>query len=146
MAEQRIATRRWRAATKSTWNLMLLTEERAAPKDASELIDPTIRTADLAAGVKGIRHIAEALMSKPLPPHPKTVFDEEEFLRNLAYAVSLSTGEKMLFAEHISIFTQEQMDLLCAILRDEAVALENLARAVAERAVQEAEADPDETP
>src|SRR4051812_37678974 len=68
----------------------------------------------------------EAVMLIPIPPHPDTVFDDDEFRTLLANAWSLTIVEKVKIIVASAAFSQEQADSLIRILRGERKEFEHL--------------------
>ncbi len=54
-----------------------------------------------------------------LRPHPNSVFDEEEFKSLVANTVSLSLEEKLSIINEVDLRSQEEIDALLPMLRDE---------------------------
>jgi hypothetical protein len=61
----------------------------------------------------------EAVLALVIPAHPATTFDDEEVRRLVATAFIISLPEKIQILMGVPRYTQEQVDALVTILRDE---------------------------
>lgn len=68
----------------------------------------------------------DAVMLIPIPPHPDTAFDDDEFRTLLAKAVSLTIVEKINIIVNSGKLAQESVDKMLEILRRERVAFDAL--------------------
>ena len=62
----------------------------------------------------------------PVPPHPQTQFNEQEFLQLLAGSISLTKTEKQRIIQSIPKLSQYQIDELLRIFREEKTKFDEL--------------------
>lgn len=66
------------------------------------------------------------ILNIPLPPHPKTIFDEKKFSQLLASSISLTKKEKQNIIKSIPNLSQYQIDELTKIFQNEQAKIEKV--------------------
>lgn len=91
----------------------------ADQKDLSGIMEENVDVSGLVANAGQNQQDSQALTSIKLAPHPKTVFDEQNFLSLLAGSISLTITEKKRIIEAVPQLSQFQIDELIKIFDEE---------------------------
>lgn len=93
--------------------------EQVKQNDLSGIMEENVDVSSLVANAGQNQEDSQALVKMPVPPHPNTTFDEQNFLQLLAGSISLTIGEKKRIIESIPKLSQFQIDELMKIFEEE---------------------------
>ncbi len=94
-------------------------DQGGAKKDLSGIMEENVDISGLVANAGNQQSITDFIASVKIPEHPKTKFDEKDFVELLAGSISLTMIEKKRIIEAIPQLSQFQIDELMKIFQEE---------------------------
>jgi len=85
----------------------------------SGIMDENVDVGDLVSNAGQNQQDSSVLLTMPVPPHPKTTFEERKFVELLVGSISLTPSEKKKIFQSIPQLSQFQIDELIKIFEEE---------------------------